>query len=183
MKTKSYTFRVVIDTEEDIFRDIVILENQNFEEFHHSIIAAFGFEGDQMASFYMSNEEWDKGEEIGLMDMSFEDNKGPASMKNTLIGNMVKMPHQKILYVYDFLKMWIFYIELIEEGVENPEDGYPYVKLSFGEAPDESSKIIPDLIDNLYNDDSSIEDDVNDVFNEFDNDDFENFENIDDYDI
>ena len=26
------------------------------------------------------------------------------------------MPHQKILYVYDFLKMWIFYIELIEEG-------------------------------------------------------------------
>ena len=43
MKTKSYTFRVVIDTEEDIFRDIVILENQNFEEFHHSIIAAFGF--------------------------------------------------------------------------------------------------------------------------------------------
>ena len=95
----------------------------------------------------------------------------------------MKMPHQKILYVYDFLKMWIFYIELFEEGVENLEDGYPYVKLSFGEAPDESSKIIPDLIDNLYDDDSSIEDDINDVFNEFDNDDFENFENIDDYDI
>ena len=72
---------------------------------------------------------------------------------------------------------------IFEEGVENLEDGYPYVKLSFGEAPDESSKIIPDLIDNLYDDDSSIEDDINDVFNEFDNDDFENFENIDDYDI
>ena len=35
----------------------------------------------------------------------------------------------------------------------------------------------------INNANASIEDDVNDVFNEFDNDDFENFENIDDYDI
>ena len=182
MKNKSYTFRVVIDTEEDIFRDIVILGNQNFEELHHSIIAAFGFEGDQMASFYMSNEEWDKGEEIGLMDMSFDDNNGPASMKKTLVDDKVNMSHQKILYVYDFLKMWIFYIELIDEGVENEDDGYPYVKLSFGEAPEESSKIIPDLAENMF-DETTIEDDINDVFNEFENDDFESFENIDDFDI
>ena len=179
---KSYTFRVVIDTEEDIFRDIVILENQNFEELHHSIINAFGFEGDQMASFYMSNEEWEKGEEIGIMDMSFGDEKGPASMKKTSIGSKINQPHQKILYVYDFLKMWIFYIELFEEGEEDLNDGYPYVKLSFGEAPEESSKIIPDLIDNMYNE-PNIEEDVDDIFNEFDDENFENFENIDDFDI
>ena len=179
---KSYTFRVVIDTEEDIFRDIVILENQNFEELHHSIINAFGFEGDQMASFYMSNEEWDKGEEIGLMDMSFEEESGPLNMKTTLIGKMTKEPHQKILYVYDFLKMWIFYIELIKEGKENPEDGYPYVNLSFGEAPEESSKEIPDLLDNMHGN-NNIEEEINDIFDEQEFEDFEDFENIDDFDI
>ena len=67
----AYKFRVVIDIEEDVFRDVVILENQNFEELHHAIVHAFGFEGDQMASFYMSDEQWEKGEEIGLIDMSF----------------------------------------------------------------------------------------------------------------
>ena len=103
-------------------------------------------------------------------------------MKKTLLGDKMKLPHQKILYVYDFLKMWIFYIELFEEADENPNDGYPYVKLTFGEAPEESSKIIPELIDNMYNKPND-EEDINDIFNEFDNDEFENFENIDDFDI
>ena len=105
---KAYKFRVVIDTDDDVFRDIVILENQNFEDLHFAVIHAFGFEGDQMASFYMSNEEWEKGEEIGLMDMSFGDEKGPKDMKSTVIESQIESKHQKILYVYDFLKMWIF---------------------------------------------------------------------------
>ena len=61
---KAYKFRVVIDTDEDIFRDIVILENQNFEDLHFAVIHAFGFEGDQMASFYISDEEWKKEKKL-----------------------------------------------------------------------------------------------------------------------
>ena len=92
---KAYKFRVVIDTDEDVFRDIVILENQNFEDLHFAVIHAFGFEGDQMASFYMSNEEWEKGEEIGLMDMSFGDEKGPKDMISTDIESQIESKHQK----------------------------------------------------------------------------------------
>lgn len=179
---KAYKFRVLIDTDEDIFRDIVILENQNFEDLHLAIIHAFGFEGDQMASFYISNEDWEEGEEIVLEDMSFGEEKGPMIMLNTLISSKVNEDHQKILYVYDFLKRWIFYLELIEETQENKEDAYPHVSRNFGEAPEENSKNIPDLTEGMTPD-KSLEDDINDVFNEFNEDEFESFDNIDDYDF
>ena len=74
---KTYVFRVVADIEEDVFRDIEILGSQNFEDLHDMIIESFDFTGDQMASFYMSDENWDKGEEIGLMDMGFGEEQGP----------------------------------------------------------------------------------------------------------
>ena len=61
-------FRVLLDSEknEEIFRDIVISENEDFESFFQEILNSYGFKGDQMASFYVSNENWDKGEEISL---------------------------------------------------------------------------------------------------------------------
>ena len=47
--------------------------DDNFESFFNAIIRAYDFQGDQMASFYISNENWDKGEEISLMDVNFGD--------------------------------------------------------------------------------------------------------------
>ena len=65
-------FRVLLDSEknEEIFRDILIGENENFESFFQEILNSYGFKGDQMASFYVSNENWDKGEEISLLDLA-----------------------------------------------------------------------------------------------------------------
>ena len=68
-------FRVLLDTDQDaeIFRDILVDENDNFESLYQAIIASFRFEGDQMASFYMSNDDWYKGHEISLVDMKYVD--------------------------------------------------------------------------------------------------------------
>ncbi|MEN9640552.1 MAG: hypothetical protein RLZZ262_2421, partial [Bacteroidota bacterium] len=64
-----FKFRVIIDTEEDVFRDIEIETDASFEDLHRSILDGFDFEEGEMASFYMSNEQWEKGLEIALMDM------------------------------------------------------------------------------------------------------------------
>ena len=47
-----YRFRIIFDTEEDVFRDIEINESSSLEELHNSIIKSFGFLGNEMASFY-----------------------------------------------------------------------------------------------------------------------------------
>ena len=177
-------FRVVIDTEkeDDIFRDILINENLTFENFFHAIMSAFDFEGDQLASFYLSNNNWDKGREIGLMDMGVDESESgsesegmPLVMGKTELKDIVKEKGQKIILVYDFLNMWCFLIELIDFEVKELESAE--LLISVGTAPKESERsanIDPDDI-NL----DLFEDDLEDDFDE----DEDSFENIDDLDI
>lgn len=135
-------FRVLIDsTDNEVFRDILIDENDNFESFYRSILDAYNFSHDQMASFYMSNENWDKGFEISLFDMSFGEDPNdilPGVMSESLLKDFMIDEDQKLILVHDFIRMWIFLIELI--GVEPKAPEHPKVVLSVGNAPAESSR-------------------------------------------
>ena len=135
-----FKFRVIIDTEEDVFRDIEIETHATFEELHKAILDAFDFEEGEMASFYLSDEKWEKGLEIPLMEMSRDHGSTRVNMKTTRLNEMVSQPSEKILYVYDFLRMWCFYIELVEVKKDKPSTIYPRVAMVFGEAPSQESK-------------------------------------------
>lgn len=184
----AYKFRVLIDTagNEDVFRDIVINPKSNFESFYHAIISAFDFSGDQLASFYLSNDDWDKGQEITLMDMGLANEVDAVLlMSETKIGKMVTEKGQKLILVYDFLRMWCFLIEFlaeVDEEVETPE-----MLLAVGIAPLEDSKEMdmnammgmhfnPELGDNI--------DDIFADYDEEEDDDLDvgNYEQYDDYD-
>ncbi|MFY8077817.1 MAG: IS1096 element passenger TnpR family protein, partial [Flavobacteriales bacterium] len=56
-------------------------------------------------------------------------------------------PGDKILYVYDFMRMWIFYIELMEVKKDKPSTIYPRVALAFGDAPSQDSKEFQDMFE------------------------------------
>ena len=137
------TFRVLLDSDlkDEVFRDISLSDTCNFEEFYQAIMKAFDFNGDQMASFYVANDEWDKGHEINLMDMSYDDDDldTPANiMSKAIVQDFINDSDQKFILVYDFMRMWIFLIELIEHVQESPAE--PKVVLSVGNAPKEQSK-------------------------------------------
>ena len=63
-----YRFRVILDhkNKEDIFRDVEIRKTDTFEDLHNVITQSFGFDGSEMASFYLSNDSWEQGQEIAL---------------------------------------------------------------------------------------------------------------------
>lgn len=136
-------FRVLLDSKDnnEIFRDILINETENFETFYRSILDAYQFGSDQMASFYMSNENWDKGFEISIFDMAMGEDPSqilPGVMKTSIISDYIQDADQKMILVHDFIRMWIFLIELIEVTNDAPEN--PKVVLSVGNAPSEESK-------------------------------------------
>lgn len=136
-------FRVLLDSSDknEIFRDILIGDTENFETMYYSILDAYQFNGDQMASFYMSNDNWDKGHEISIFDMSVGEDPEeimPSVMKTSVLGNYVQEEDQKIILVHDFIRLWIFLIELIEVEEKAPES--PKVLLSVGNAPAEASR-------------------------------------------
>jgi Plasmid pRiA4b ORF-3-like protein len=132
-----YRFRAILDTQEDVFRDIEIEASSTMEDFHNAITQAFGFAGQEMASFYVSNELWEQGEEIALFDMS-EGGETVRTMSETILGDTVWEEQPRLLYVYDFLNMWTFMVELAE--ITEPEPGMPYPNLmySHGEIPEQA---------------------------------------------
>jgi hypothetical protein len=176
-------FRVLLDTEKDeeIFRDILISDTDNFESFYKAIISAFRFQGLEMASFYVSNDSWDKGHEINLMDMTYGDDDMdglPNIMKDAIIKDFLEEPDQKFILVYDFMRMWIFLIELIAYDKEGPE--VPQLLLAIGMAPPEDSK--PAENDQLFMGDLPDEDEDDLGFNDFDDDiSDDDYSSFDDY--
>jgi hypothetical protein len=186
-----FKFRVIIDTEEDIFRDIEIETNDTFQSLHEAILSAFDFEEGEMASFYMSNDEWERGEEVTLMEMGEGAAPGGIKTMNGLaLDQMVSNPEEKIVYVYDFLRMWCFYIELVEVKKAAPSTIYPRVALVFGDAPEQTSKEVDLFGDFEMPDDDAKSEKIStgdpelDAYlnDDDDDDDDDNFTSIDDLD-
>ena len=164
-----YRFRVILDhdAEGDIFRDIEIRKTDTLEDLHNAITQSFGFDGTEMASFYISDDEWNQGEEISLFDMS-EGVNSVKLMNETLLEDVVNDTKTKLIYVYDFLSMWTFLVELAEivEVVEGTD--YPNLMYVHGQIPTEAPE------KNFEVDDTSDYDNIDDDLNidDYDNLDF-----------
>ena len=134
-----YRFRVILDndTEDDVFRDLEIKETDTMEDLHNIITQSFGFDGTEMASFYLSDDQWNQGEEISLFDMSEGANQVKL-MNETILSDTVHEAQTKLIYVYDFLSMWTFYVELAEIVEETEGHDYPNLMFVQGQVPDEA---------------------------------------------
>tara|TARA_B100002019_G_C21174297_1_gene550219 strand:+ start:48 stop:521 length:474 start_codon:yes stop_codon:yes gene_type:complete len=151
-----YRLRIILDSEEDVIRDIEIKSDSSFEDLHFAIINSFNFIGNEMASFYLSDINWSQGEEITLE--SFTDKK---IMKNTNLDSIISDTQLNFIYVYDFLKLWTFFIEVIETCDDNKNSIYPQTIFSIGMIPKnapekrfEEDKVESDNID--YHEDEDL---------------------------
>ena len=162
-----YRFRVILDndTDEDIFRDLEIKESDTLEDFHNAITQSFGFDGTEMASFYVSDAMWNQGQEISLFDLS--EDASSQLMSDTIINSIVYEMQPKLIYVYDFFNLWTFYVELAEIVEEIDGASYPNLLFSKGQIPE----VAPEKL---------FESEDLDDFNEFDDDlDIDDYENLD----
>ena len=134
-----YRFRVILDndTEEDIFRDLEIRETDTLEDLHNIITQSFGFDGSEMASFYISDDEWNQGEEISLFDLS-EGSSPTRLMNETTINSEIHEAQTKLIYVYDFYNMWTFFVELAEIVEETEGHDYPNLMYVHGQLPEKA---------------------------------------------
>lgn len=181
-----YKFRILLESKQDIFRDIEIKSTQNFEDLHEIIVASFGFDNSQMASFYLSNENWDKGQEISIFDMQIneEEQEKVLVMADTMINTQVNCIGNHLLYAYDFLNMRNFFIELMEIKVkEDPSAFYPRVIYSQGEAPIQKANLAlseEEMADELLKE-AGFDDEGGDDDETFNDDMFEGFDDFENY--
>ena len=128
-----YRIRVILDIEEDVFRDIEIQAHATLDDLHLAIAQAFGFGGQEMAAFYLSNDQWEQGEELPLMDIGEGKNYAESPLEEIFGADQ-----HKLLYVYDFLLMWTFFVELMELGEETAGGSYPQLIFGQGDVPEEA---------------------------------------------
>ena len=138
-----YKFNVTLEDYDDLLRVIEIKSNQTFEDLHKCILQAFGFDDKQLASFYMSDDYWRKGQEITLRkeDLPLDEDEirkkvDPKKlMADIKIARYIEQPHQRFVYVFDPVVQWSFLIEMIKIADENAKLNYPAIVKTYGTAP------------------------------------------------
>ena len=158
-----YKIRVILNSEEDVIRDIAIDSFSNLEDLHNAITNSFGFTGDQMASFYRSDETWVQGEEHPLFDMG-EGADRKIQMRDIVLEEIFQKDNDKMLYVYDFFNMWSFYVELIQSDFDHNNAELPGLLFSLGIVPN----VAPEI--QFESEDLSEDDLKEDDFDEFEDD-------------
>ncbi len=129
-------FRVYFQEDDSVYRDIAIKHKSSFFDLHLAILKGYEFDSKHKATFYRSNDDWQRGKEITLEKYEKDYKADPLIMVETLIGTEIRDPNQKFIYEYDFTKPWLFMVELINvEKTENPKLNYPTCIRSEGIAP------------------------------------------------
>ena len=152
-----FRIRVILDVEEDVLRDIEIEAKSTLKDLHEVITKSFGFLGNELASFYESDKDWKQGKELPLF--SIDDN---ATMENVKLDQIFKGSQKRLIYVYDFLNMWTFYVEIKESGEIIPGVNYPNLIHSQGDVPENPpEKKFQTDGDLLFDDSQENEEDTN----------------------
>jgi hypothetical protein len=129
-------FRVYLEEDETVYRDVVIRHTQTFFDLHESVLKAYEFDNKHQATFFRSNDHWLRGRQISLDKYDQEYKAPPLMMRDTGIGSEIKNPNQRFIYLYDFNKNWNFLLELINVSKdENPKISYPSTVRTEGIAP------------------------------------------------
>lgn len=153
--------RIVLDHNLDVFRELKISENATLHDLHELLVQSFELEQNEMAAFYLTDNDWEQGQEIPLFAMQ-NDTK---EMKD-IFSKDIFQSNKRLLYINNFLIMWRFMIEVIEinkdETIQQSQ-----VLLSFGTMPQELPRI--QFVSDTNSSDEDLFDNDYDEFSEFEN--------------
>lgn len=129
-------FRVYLEEDESIYRDILIKHTHTFFDLFTTIMSSWDFDTKHQATFYRSNDKWQRGREITLEAYDKNYQAPPLLMKDTKLASEITHTNQRFIFVYDFAKNWTFLVELIKVVKdENPRLTYPSVSRKEGIGP------------------------------------------------
>ena len=127
-------FRIILNVKEDVLRDIVLDSSTSLIEFSNIISTEFGFDSSEISTFHKTDDNWEQLDEIKIFKIDDND----EIMDKIPISNFFISKNDKLIFIYDFLNYWTFFIELHEIGdIINDNNKY-FVINSIGEVPKEA---------------------------------------------
>lgn len=107
-----YRFVLLSDEQDNFFREIEIDSEATFLEFNNAILESAGYTSDQITSFFICNDGWEKEQEITLFEMDSSSEFDSYVMENTPLNEFVREVGQRLMFIFDNLNERAFFIEL-----------------------------------------------------------------------
>ncbi len=123
-----YRFRVYIEEDHEVYRDIEVQGKQRFADLHQAVVQSFKFKQNQPAQYISSDQSWWEGDTVVELDENLEGD-------HQKIVRHISEPHQRFLcHTESFKEVWLA-LEL--KKIVGDESGatYPRCIKSHGRSP------------------------------------------------
>ena len=156
-----YRFTIISDEVDNFRREIQIDSDATFLDFHNAILKSVDYPNDQMTSFFICDDNWEKETEVTLEDMGTSSDMDSWIMEETPLSELLEDEKQHLLYIFDPLADRAFFIELTEI-ITGKDLDEPICTKQTGDAPQQlldfdqlmaAQVVATDLDDNFGNDD------------------------------
>ena len=107
-----YRFIIISNEVDDFMREIKIDANSTFLQLHKAILESCGYDDEEMTSFTICDEGWEKGQEITLEEMDTSSEQDSYVMATTRLTEFLLDEKQHLLYTFDMLGDRMFFMEL-----------------------------------------------------------------------
>jgi len=135
-----FKIRMTAANQDDFIREIEIKASASFKNLHDFIVKMLKLDKNELASFFIADENWNRLQEIMLIDMfdsenQIDDGDNPQRdyllMDKVKLGQLVGEVDDKIVYEYDFLQMHTFLLEVFD--VVNTESAPATPQITYSE--------------------------------------------------
>lgn len=129
-----FTFRIVSDEVDNFRREIKIDADATFLDLKNAICDSVDYDKNQMCSFFICDDNWEKEKEITLEDMGSDSAQEVYLMDDSILGDFIDDEGQRLMFTFDYMTDRSFFIEMkkLETG-RNLID--PVCSMAVGKAP------------------------------------------------
>ncbi len=129
-----FKFTILSDEVDNFVREIAIDTEATFFDLHSFILDSVGYEKNLMTSFFMCTDDWEKGQEITLVEMESSSEYDNLVMDKTKLDELISDENQKLIFVFDMISERVFFMEVTEIIPRKSQDK-PVCLTSEGIAP------------------------------------------------
>jgi len=153
-----YKFTILSDEVDNFVRIISIDSEATFFDLHNVILDSVNYEKNQMTSFFLCSDNWEKEQEVTLVEMESSSEYDNLVMEDTKLEDLLTEENQKLLYVFDMMSDRVFFMEMTDIIPRKTLDK-AVIETAEGEAPiqimaDEGLTVAPkaSIDENFYGD-------------------------------
>lgn len=109
-----YKFKLVSDEVSNFSREIEIDSMASFLQLRNAILDSVNYSKDDIDSFFLCDDEWQRQEEITLEDMGSTSDQDIWIMEDTPLNELIEEEGQKLVFVFDYMTERSFFMEMKE---------------------------------------------------------------------